>query len=539
MNNDKLAFGDTARTKLLKGAEKLATAVAATLGPKGRNVIIQTMYANPIITKDGVTVAKHIFLEDPQENLAATIIKQAAEKTNTGAGDGTTTSTVLAHAILKEGNKFIQAGVSPIDVVRGILEANRDVQDILTSSATPVSEKDYYHVATIASNSDVEIGDIVAEAVLKASEKGAISIQDSPTPDTYLSFKPGLFFEQGLLSSTFATEKQSHKAVYEDAIIFISAEKIKNAQEAMHLLEIAAVQGNRKPLVIIAPEFESGALQMLAINRQQAGFQVLPLKAPSYGNNRQKMLEDIAAYTNSEVFSETSGYRIEDTDINFFGSLKRIETDRLFTTIISDDYDPERVDNRLKRILNEIEETKVQWEIDQLKERYSKLSGGVCVINVGAHTEAELKEKKDRIDDALHATRAAAISGILPGGGLALLKASKSLSIKEPVHSYGYRALLEAIKYPFIKIIENAGGNAGYFAAKVTETSVPYTNGVNAQTLEFADMVESGIIDPKKVVSTALNNAVSASTALLMSEVISYHTNEDVDYSKEPPTLSV
>lgn len=536
MNNDKLEFGQSARQALLQGATKLAKAVSATLGPKGRNVIIQTMYEHPTITKDGVTVAKSIFFSDPKENLGASIIKQAASNTNSKAGDGTTTSTILAHAILEEGNKLINAGVSPIDITRQLEAANTYVQEVLRDLSSPLSNsQDYINIATIASNNDSEIGQIVGEAVEKAGQHGAISVEDSKSPETFLSYKQGLSFENGLINPIFATDKVANKAVYEDCFVFLSSEKIRNARQALKLLELVATKGEKKPLVIIAPEFEPGALQLLTINRQQAGFDVLPIKAPSYGNNRQKMLEDIAVYTNAAIYSEATGYTLEDVTFEFFGKAERIETDRLYTTIQATP-DQDNLNARLDSILKEIEQTQVQWELDQLKTRYSKLTGGVQVISVGGYTEAEVREKKDRIDDALHATRAAATTGILPGGGTSLLRASQLLG-QGTEQTYGDRVLQNALMKPFLTICDNAGQNGHYHAAHILTNPNP-EYGFNAKTLKYAILPEEGVIDPLAVVSTALNNAISAAIALIMTEVISFHEGEDVDYSKEPPTLS-
>lgn len=541
MINNKLSFGNEAREKLLRGANILAEAVGATLGPKGRNVILQTNYKNPIITKDGVTVAKNITLEDPQENLGATIIKQAAEKTNQTAGDGTTTSTILANAILKEGSKFINAGISPISIHRGLSASLQKLLLELEIRATEVKDsKHLQDVATIAANSDVEIGSIVARAIELATANGAISVQDSPTAETFLEFKKGLSFEQGLISPVFATHPKLNKAIYDDAYVFLTTEKFKSASQALHILELLASEGDKKPLIIIAPEIDAQALQFLSINKERAGFDVLPIKSPSYGDNRQKMMEDIATYTGATIYSESSGYLFEQISIEFFGKVTRVETDARYTTFLAEPAQ-QLIDDRLETILNEIDNSSSGWMTEQLKERYSKLSGGIAVINVGAFTEAELKEKKDRLDDALHAARAAAISGILPGGGTALLKLSDYILEKytedfDTDEVYGLRTLAKAMKYPFLAICKNAGESGDYHSIEI-QTSEDFNYGLDLSTLLKGDMLKMGIIDPLKVVAEALSNAVSAASTLLMTEVISYHESEDLDFSKEPPTL--
>ena len=515
-----LQFSDEARRSILRGVEKLAKAVKVTLGPKGRNVVIEKKFGAPTITKDGVTVAKEIELEDTYENLGAEMVKEVASKTSDVAGDGTTTATVLAEAIYKEGLKNVTAGANPMQIKRGIEKAVEAVVKTLKSISTPIKEqKEIAQVAAIAANGDKIIGEKIAEAMEKVGKDGVITVEEGKTLDTTLKLVEGMQFDQGYLSPYFVTDTERMECVMDNPYILIHEKKISNMKNLLPLLEKVAQSG--KPLLIISEETEGEALATLVVNKIRGTFSCCAVKAPGYGDRRKAMLGDIAVLTGGRAVTEDLGIKLENVTLEELGQAKRITIDKENTTIIEGAGTPEAVKSRISQIRNEIDASDSDYDKEKLQERLAKLSGGVAIINVGAATEIEMKEKKARIEDALHATRAASEEGIVPGGGVALLRASRKLNelkLSED-EQIGVGIIKRALEEPVRMIASNAGQEGSVVVQKLlTETNVLI--GYDADEDRFINMVEAGIIDPTKVTRSALQNAASIASLMLTTEAI-------------------
>ncbi|MBL7073422.1 MAG: chaperonin GroEL [Candidatus Omnitrophica bacterium] len=515
-----LQFSDEGRRSILSGVEKLAKAVKITLGPKGRNVVIEKKFGAPTITKDGVTVAKEIELEDSYENLGAEMVKEVASKTSDVAGDGTTTATVLAEAIYREGLKNVTAGANPMQIKRGIEKAVEAVVSGLKDVSTPIKEqKEIAQVASIAANGDKVIGDKIAEAMEKVGKDGVITVEEGKTLDTTLKLVEGMQFDQGYLSPYFVTDTERMECIMDDPYILIHEKKISNMKNLLPLLEKVAQAG--KPLVIISEETEGEALATLVVNKIRGTFSCSAVKAPGYGDRRKAMLGDIAALTGGRAVTEDLGIKLENVTLEELGQAKRITIDKENTTIVEGGGTHEAVKARIAQIRNEIDASDSDYDKEKLQERLAKLSGGVAIINVGAATEIEMKEKKARIEDALHATRAASEEGIVPGGGVALLRVSQKLkdiqvSGDEPI---GISIIERALEAPVRMIATNAGQEGSVVVQKLlaeTEALVGY----DAEENRFTNMVEAGIIDPTKVTRSALQNAASIASLMLTTEAI-------------------
>jgi len=515
-----LQFSDEARRSILRGVEKLAKAVKVTLGPKGRNVVIEKKFGAPTITKDGVTVAKEIELEDTYENLGAEMVKEVASKTSDVAGDGTTTATVLAEAIYREGLKNVTAGANPMQIKRGIEKAVEAVVKTLKSISTPIKEqKEIAQVAAIAANGDKIIGEKIAEAMEKVGKDGVITVEEGKTLDTTLKLVEGMQFDQGYLSPYFVTDTERMECVMDNPYILIHEKKISNMKNLLPLLEKVAQSG--KPLIIISEETEGEALATLVVNKIRGTFSCCAVKAPGYGDRRKAMLGDIAVLTGGRAVTEDLGIKLENVTLEELGQAKRITIDKENTTIIEGAGTPEAVKSRISQIRNEIDASDSDYDKEKLQERLAKLSGGVAIINVGAATEIEMKEKKARIEDALHATRAASEEGIVPGGGVALLRASRKLNelkLSED-EQIGVGIIKRALEEPVRMIASNAGQEGSVVVQKLlTETNVLI--GYDADEDRFINMVEAGIIDPTKVTRSALQNAASIASLMLTTEAI-------------------
>jgi chaperonin GroEL len=515
-----IAFDQEARDGLRRGVAKLAKAVRVTLGPKGRNVILQKSFGSPTVTKDGVTVAKEIELEDKYENIGARMVREVASKTSDVAGDGTTTATVLAEAIFNEGLRAVVAGVNPMLMKRGIEKAVDDVVERLKKMSIPVkSKKDMENVASVASNNDTEIGRIIAEAMERVGKDGVITVEEGKTLETTHEFVEGMQFDRGYLSPYFVTDPQKMECELEDPYILIYEKKISNSKDLVPLLE--KVLNTGKPILIIAEEVEGEALATLVINKYRGLFKCAAVKAPGYGDRRKAMLEDIAILTGGRAIFEDLGIQLEGVQLRDLGRAKKVKIDKDNTTIIEGAGKKADIQGRIQLIQRELDKSTSDYDKEKLSERIAKLSGGVAKINVGAATESEMKEKKARVEDALHATRAANQEGILPGGGVALLRAAmglkpKGLSNDEEV---GYNIVVRAGKAPIAQIAENAGADGAIVAAKVSEDESS-NFGFDARTDRYCDMVKEGIIDPTKVVRCALQNAASVATLLLTSDAL-------------------
>jgi chaperonin GroEL len=515
-----IAFDQDARQSMQRGVAKLARAVKVTLGPKGRNVIIQKSFGSPTVTKDGVTVAKEIELEDKYEDMGAKMVKEVASKTSDVAGDGTTTATVLAEAIYNEGLKSVVAGVNPMLMKRGMDQAVADIVEQLKKMSTKVSTtKETEQVATVASNFDAEIGKMIAEATEKVGKDGVITVEEGKSLKTEVEWVEGMQFDRGYLSPYFVTNPTSMEAVIEDAYILIYEKKISSVKDLVPVLEKVAQSG--RPLLIIAEEVEGEALATLVINKLRGTFRCAAVKAPGYGDRRKAMLEDIAVLTGGKPIFEALGIELENVGLGDLGQGKKIVIDKDNTTIIEGAGKTDAIKGRIDAIRREIGETKSDYDREKLEERLAKLAGGVAKINVGAATESEMKEKKARVEDALHATRAALEEGILPGGGVALLRASKAVKPGKGVEGdekTGYDIIVRACTSPLYQIAANAGQDGGVVVAKVSEGTGSF--GFDALKDEFTDLVKAGIIDPTKVVRSALQNAASVSTLLLTSDAL-------------------
>jgi chaperonin GroEL len=512
-------FSTEAREKMLRGVNVLANAVKVTLGPKGRNVIIQKSFGAPRSTKDGVSVAKEIELEDAFENMGAQLIREVASKTNDKAGDGTTTATVLAQSIVQEGLKSVAAGMNPMDLKRGIDKAVAAViADIKASSKKVSANSEIAQVGTISANGDIEVGEMIAKAMEKVGNEGVITVEEAKTAETELDVVEGMQFDRGYLSPYFITNADKMEAQLEEPLILLFEKKLSSLQAMLPILE-AVVQSGR-PLVIIAEDIEGEALATLVVNKLRGGLRVAAVKAPGFGDRRKAMLEDIAVLTGGQVISEDLGIKLENVTLDMLGKAKKVTITKDDTTIVDGVGEKAAIEARISQIKKQIEDTTSDYDKEKLQERLAKLAGGVAVIRVGGSTEVEVKEKKDRVDDALNATRAAVEEGIVPGGGIALLKATKALeglTGDNADQTAGIAIIRRAIQAPIRQIVENAGVEGSIVVGKVLENSGA-TYGFNAQTEEYGDLVQMGVIDPAKVVRTALQDAASVAGIMITTE---------------------
>jgi chaperonin GroEL len=513
-------FSTDARDRMVRGVNILANAVKVTLGPKGRNVVIDKSYGAPRITKDGVTVAKEIELEDKFENMGAQMVRAVASKTSDNAGDGTTTATVLAQAIVNEGIKLVAAGMNPMDLKRGIDLAVTEVVANLVARATKISSSaEIAQVGTISSNGEKAIGDMLASAMQKVGNEGVITVEEAKTAETELDVVEGMQFDRGYLSPYFVTNAEKMTAVLEDPVILIHEKKLSNLQAMLPLLE--AVVQSQRPLLIIAEDIEGEALATLVVNRLRGGLKVAAVKAPGFGDRRKAMLEDIAVLTGGHVISEELGIKLENVTLDMLGTAKKVEITKENTTIINGAGQKSDIDGRIAQIKSQIEETTSDYDKEKLQERLAKLAGGVAVIKVGGATEVEVKERKDRVDDALNATRAAVEEGIVPGGGVALLRASANLTVKgeNADQQAGIGIVRRALQEPIRQIVENSGSEGSVVVGKILENASE-TYGYDAQTGTFGDLIKMGIIDPVKVVRSALQDAASVAGLLITTEAM-------------------
>jgi chaperonin GroEL len=515
-----IAFDQEARDAMRRGIGKLARAVKVTLGPKGRNVILQKSFGSPTVTKDGVTVAKEIELEDKYENMGARMVREVASKTSDVAGDGTTTATVLSEAIFNEGLRAVVSGVNPMLMKRGIERAVEDVVARLGEMKKDVkSKKDLESVASVASNNDPEIGRIIAEAMERVGKDGVITVEEGKTFETTHEFVEGMQFDRGYLSPYFVTDPQKMECDLDDPYILVHEKKISSNKDLVPVLE--RVLNTGKPLLIIAEEVEGEALATLVINKLRGAFRCAAVKAPGYGDRRKAMLEDIAILTNGKALFEDLGIQLENVQLADLGRAKKVKIDKDNTTVIEGAGKKQAIQGRIQAIQRELDKSTSDYDKEKLSERIAKLSGGVAKINVGAATESEMKERKARVEDAMHATRAANQEGILPGGGVALLRAAEGLKPKGLSHDeeIGYNIVVRACKSPIAQIAENAGVDGAIVTAKVSENS-SQNYGYDARQDRYCDMVKEGIIDPTKVVRSALQNAASVATLLLTSDAL-------------------
>ncbi len=512
-------FASDARDRMLRGVNTLANAVKVTLGPKGRNVVIEKSFGAPRSTKDGVTVAKEIELADRFENLGAQLIREVASKTNDKAGDGTTTATVLAQAIVVEGLKSVAAGMNPMDLKRGVDKAvAKVVAEIKATSRKVTTNAEIAQVGTISANGDIEVGEMIAKAMAKVGNEGVITVEEAKTAETELDVVEGMQFDRGYLSPYFITNAEKMEAELEEPLILLFEKKLTSLQPLLPVLE-AVVQSGR-PLLIIAEDVEGEALATLVVNKLRGGLRVAAVKAPGFGDRRKAMLEDIAILTGGELISEDLGIKLENVTLEMLGKAKKVTITKDDTTIVDGSGAKDGIEGRISQIKRQIEDTTSDYDKEKLQERLAKLAGGVAVIRVGGVTEVEVKEKKDRVDDALNATRAAVEEGIVPGGGVCLLKASKALDGFKGDNAdqeAGVAIVRRALQAPIRQIAENSGVEGSIVVGKVLENSSP-TFGFNAQTEEYVDMVKAGVIDPAKVVRTALQDAASVAGLLITTE---------------------
>jgi len=515
-----IVFDQEARDAMKRGVGKLARAVRVTLGPKGRNVILQKSFGSPTVTKDGVTVAKEIELEDKYENMGARMVREVASKTSDVAGDGTTTATVLAEAIFNEGLRAVVSGANPMLMKRGIDKAVEDIIEKLKKLSIPVkSKKDMENVATVAANNDSEIGRIIAEAMDRVGKDGVITVEEGKTIETTNEFVEGMQFDRGYLSPYFVTDPQKMECELEDPYILIHEKKISSNKDLVPVLE--KVLNTGKPILIIAEEVEGEALATLVINKLRGTFKCAAVKAPGYGDRRKAMLEDLAILTGGRAIFEDLGIQLENIQLRDLGRAKKIKIDKDNTTVIEGAGKKEQIQGRVQLIQKELEKSTSDYDKEKLSERIAKLSGGVAKINVGAATESEMKEKKARVEDAMHATRAANQEGILPGGGVALIRSAEGLKPKGLSHDedVGFNIVVRACRAPIVQITNNAGVDGNIVAAKVLENSSA-NYGYDARLDRYCDMVKEGIIDPTKVVRSALENAASVAVLLLTSDAL-------------------
>jgi chaperonin GroEL len=530
-----LLFNTDARSKLKRGVDQLAEAVKVTLGPKGRNVVIDKKFGSPTVTKDGVTVAKEVELSDAIENMGAQMVKEVATKTSDLAGDGTTTATVLAQAIFREGLRNVTAGANPMELKRGIERAvEAVVEQLKTISVPSAGKKEIAQVGTISANNDKEIGNLIAEAMEKVGKDGVITVEEAKGLETTLETVEGMQFDRGYLSPYFVTDPEKMEAVLEDPYILIHDKKISSMKELLPLLEKVAQSG--KPLLIIAEDVEGEALATLVVNKLRGTLKVVAVKAPGFGDRRKEMLRDIAVLAGGQVISEELGFKLENATLADMGRAKRVVVDKDNTTIVDGRGKPDDIKGRIAEIRAAIEKSTSDYDREKLQERLAKLSGGVAVINVGAATETELKEKKARVEDALHATRAAVEEGIVPGGGVALIRAQSALDKIKGTEDekVGVEIVRRALEEPIRMIAQNAGAEGSIVVARVKE-SKDKNFGYNAATDVYEDLVKAGVIDPTKVTRTALQNAASIAGLLLTTECVVVEKKEEKPAPAGPP----
>jgi len=513
-----IVFRDTARSKLVEGVNILANAVKVTLGPKGRNVVLERSFGSPIVTKDGVSVAKEIELADKLQNIGAQLVKEVASRTSDDAGDGTTTATVLAQAIVREGLKYVAAGLNPLDLKRGIDKAViAAVEELKKISKPTTTSKEIAQVATISANGEESIGQRIAEAIDRVGKEGVITVEDGKSLDDELDVVEGLQFDRGYLSPYFINDQDKQVAVLEDPFVLLHDKKVSNIRDLLPVLELVAKAG--RPLLIIAEDVEGEALATLVVNNIRGILKTVAVKAPGFGDRRKALLEDIAILTGGQVIAEETGLTLEKATLAELGQAKRIEVGKENTIVIDGAGDTKNIQARVKQIRVQIEEASSDYDREKLQERVAKLAGGVAVIKVGGATEIEVKEKKDRVDDALHATRAAVEEGIVPGGGVALIRVKQAISGLKGANAdqdAGVKIVLRALEEPLRQIVTNAGEEASVVVARVAEGAGNF--GYNAQTGEYGDLVESGVLDPTKVTRTALQNAASIAGLLLTTD---------------------
>jgi len=531
-----IKFKEEARQKILKGVQTLASAVKVTLGPKGRNVVIDKSYGSPHITKDGVTVAKEIELEDKHENMGAQMVKEVANKTADKAGDGTTTATVLAEAIYSEGLRNVTAGTNPMSLKRGIEKGVKEITRHLEKLSNPIKDqKEIAQVATISANGDSEIGEIIAKAIERVGKDGTVTVEEGKGFETVLDVVEGMNFDRGYLSAYFMTNSETQEAILEDALVLICEKKIAAMKEFLPILQAAAESG--RPLLIIAEDVEGEALATLVVNRLRAGLKVCAVKAPGFGDRRKAMLQDIAVLTGGQYISEELGIKLENVTIDMLGKVKKAIINKEETTLVEGAGKKEEIKERIALLKRQIEESSSDYDKEKLQERLARLAGGVGVIHVGAATEVEMKEKKDRVDDALHATRAAIEEGILPGGGIALIRCipalealAKKLSDEEKI---GVEILIKALSYPLRQIAENAGKEGSIIVQKVSQLNDP--EGWDAQKDEYGNMINAGIVDPTKVARLSIQLAASIAALLLTTEALITEEKEEAAPATSAP----
>ena len=528
-------FSTDARSRLLKGINLLANAVRITLGPKGRNVVLDKSFGSPRITKDGVTVAKEIDLKDKFENMGAQMIKEVASKTSDSAGDGTTTATILAQAIVEEGLKAVAAGMNPMDLKRGIDTATKAIIEELKKKSKKIStNEEVKQVGTISANGDIEVGEHLAQAMEKVGNEGVITVEEGKGLETELNVVEGMQFDRGYLSPYFVTNAEKMTCELEDVYILLHEQKLSNLQPMLPLLESVAASG--KPLLIIAEEIEGEALATLIVNKLRGGLKIAAVKAPGFGDRRSAMLEDIALLTNGQVISEELGIKLENVKLDSLGTAKKINIDKENTTIVGGSGKKSEIDARCNQIKNEIKESDSDYDKEKLQERLAKLSGGVAVLNVGGASEVEVKEKKDRVEDAMNATRAAVEEGVVPGGGVALLYTKKildSIKLENPDQQVGINIVKKAIERPIRQIAKNAGVDGSIIVGKLLEQDNE-NYGYNAQTGKFTDLVKDGIIDPTKVVLSAIQDSASVAGLLITAEAVIADLPEE---KKDQPSM--
>jgi chaperonin GroEL len=513
-----ITYGDESRQAILRGVSRLTDAVKVTLGPKGRNVVLDKKFGSPLITKDGVTVAKEIELKEPLENMGAQMVKEVASKTSDVAGDGTTTATILAQAIYREGSKNVTAGANPMELKRGIERAVTAVSEELKQLSKPVKGKMIAQVGTISANNDSTIGTIIAEAMEKVGKDGVITVEEAKSMETSLEVVEGMQFDRGYLSPYFVTDPERMEVVLENALVLINEKKISNLKDLLPLLEQVAKLG--QPLLIVAEDLEGDALATLVVNKLRGTLNVAAVKAPGYGDRRKAMLEDIAVLTGGKAITEDLGLKLENIKVADLGKAKKITISKETTTIVEGAGQKQEIEGRVKQLRTQVEETTSDYDREKLQERLAKLVGGVAIIKVGAATETEMKEKKARVEDAMHATKAAVEEGIVPGGGVALLRCTKALDALKSTgdEAVGVAIVRRVLEEPLRQIAANAGHEGAVVVSKVREMKAE--EGFNALTEKFENLVEAGIIDPTKVVRSALQNAASIASLLLTTEAI-------------------
>jgi chaperonin GroEL len=520
-------YNSVARNGIKTGVDKLANAVKVTLGPKGRNVILEKKYGAPTVTKDGVTVAKEIELDDPVENMGAQMVREVASKTSDVAGDGTTTATVLAQAIYREGLRNVTAGANPMDLKRGIDLATAEVVKFLKSISRDVEGRnDIAQVGSISANNDPTIGNLIADAMDKVGKDGVITVEDAKGTETALEVVEGMQFDRGYLSPYFVTDAENMEAVLEDPMILIHDKKISSMKDLLPILEKVAQQG--KPMLIIAEDLEGEALATLVVNKIRGTLKVAAVKAPGFGDRRKAMLEDIAVLTSATVISEERGFKLENATVSYLGTAKKVIIDKDNTTIVEGSGKTDEIKKRINEIKAQIEKTTSDYDKEKLQERLAKLSGGVAVLQIGASTEVEMKEKKARVEDALHATRAAVEEGLVAGGGVALVRAIEKLNKLKGANldqTTGIKIIQKALEEPLRQIVNNAGLEGSVVLQKVLEGKDDF--GFNAATEKYENLIKSGVIDPTKVTRTALENAASVSSLLITTEAVVFEKKED------------